>query len=619
MAAADDDIITVEYCLMCNRSYVKEELKQPHSCKPTTNRMVLEDMDWWTEADPADNKDLHPICTEAFRSLETSPFTTLVDMREIYPEVFADDDDEDEEEELPPPPSSKQPDGSKYRRQKSHLFSKTPKISVPLSTPSGPSNGIGVPNSACALKFGMGFFVPDQPSGHLVEANLEEKLVYQSADKNRFTEYDLGFQHQDVEASLSSPLDPDWRQSNDNIDNQLETMFRCVSSQLEDVRKDLKAIRATPGYRAERNAWLECWDYQGRLCPDGVTHTGRLTEDQYQGVNRYWSNLTNESRFNFMRGKVRFSIRGLNHVRSFMLYPLIEYVFLKRAPCWRQCSGCDGNVLRAETVYLYPDQLIARVSQLRSAEFMRYSNVVRLDMRGMRMWLHALYCGNAKSLNKPSSAVFQELCARVMMSWTFYRGMVMQMFGTALHYHVANKEAISLAAMTLLQNMEQDMIDAQQQQQQQQQQLVKKRKNCQAKKKKKKQPALTPPPPAAAEAPAPAEDTSPAVPDDASSSSSSSSSHSVPSGPEEQQEQQEQQPLPAIDEATAERFKQMTLFADFARNVNQCPYCPLTRAARDYDCVPMPCGHVQSCLECLGPVCRVCQQPITHSVPMQLP
>jgi hypothetical protein len=271
-------------------------------------------------------------------------------------------------------------------------------------------------------------------------------------------------------------------------------------------------------------------------------------------------------------------------------------------------------VLRAETVYLYPDQLIARVSQLRSAEFMRYSNVVRLDMRGMRMWLHALYCGNAKSLNKPSSAVFQELCARVMLSWTFYRGMVMQMFGTALHYHVANKEAISLAAMTLLQNMEQDMIDAQQQQQQQQQQLAKKRKNCQAKKKKKKQLALTPPPPAAAAAPAPAEDTSPAVPDDASSSSSSSSSsHSVPSGPEEQQ------PPPTIDEATAERFKQMTLFADFARNVNQCPYCPLTRAARDYDCVPMPCGHVQSCLECLGSVCRVCQQPITHSVPMHLP
>src|SRR6185437_5858454 len=111
------------------------------------------------------------------------------------------------------------------------------------------------------------------------------------------------------------------------------------------------------------------------------------------------------------------------------------------------CVGCDGNLLRAELVNLHPVQTLHRVAHRGSLDFLRDSSALKIDFRSMRGWLASCHLGSSGALKNAGSS-FGEFCSRVLLSWTFYRGMVMQMIGAAVQhrYDVAQKTSAAAAA-----------------------------------------------------------------------------------------------------------------------------------------------------------------------------
>lgn len=558
--AGSDGIINVEYCLLCNCCYVIEDLETPHKCTKLTTNVNRADLQYFLKTNPRDEGHLTPIAYQVYRAIESSPFLEVINPLSFYPEDLLE------------------PQALNKNSAKTTSIHDSNYVSM---IPSHISQKINLARISVnsTLKKGPGYFVPDQKEGWVIENDIDDKIYCDPDNKDYLYEYDLALSSATINQKRSTiPKHETWRACFGKKEEMLEgDNIHLVCCQLLELQS--QQIRHHPELD-NHSAWLDCWDYRGRLLPKGE-HTGRPNSTYLEGAERYWKSQNEGARYESLMRQTRFRLRGMNSLKAVMLYPLFEYLFAKRLACKRNCINCDGNILRAEILNVYPVETIKRYAHMQDLDFLLRSTNVRLDFNYIGKEINCFFSNDrTNELFKNNPHLMPEILGRVLLSWTFYRGIIIQMLGAAIQYRYESKTRESLASVAFLllsESKKEKNITLNEN--------SKKRKH----KKKKKSDSNSVSPPAT----------------DAAAKEAIAT----------EVDMAEVNTTTPDKNIITERFQQLSLFSDMVTLMIRCKFC---KEKRVYDCIPQPCGHVHACKECIGDICKECKSPIVAVVDMNL-
>jgi hypothetical protein len=311
----------------------------------------------------------------------------------------------------------------------------------------------------------------------------------------------------------------------------------------------------------ENSAWISSWGaYSCDTSDNPHVEFAKAMEHHRTRTDRVlvlWKAMGYEQRMSFMRQTCsQFILAGMNHMCSFMLHPMLNTMLQTRSVVYDAKRLCSHEYIQIDFCVM-----MHYIASSADINFFRDPAVLRINATMLREF----YDGYTHSHNQTNTrgALFY---TQLLLSWTYYRGVICRMLYEALRVVSADMEARSQRAI-------EEILQ---------------------------QPPVTP---------------SPSPPPSSNKKKNKNKKKKALNNKKKQEEEEEEEeketsPSPEEEAVIVPLWSDngwIDTLLDSATRL--CVYCKTA----DYDCVALPCTHLSACRACLEAKgkCGICNQTFT--------